>query len=415
MNNRILWLTENYPPRRGGMAQACDRIVSCLRHNGVIVDVAFFNATAGGFKVTSQMNGKLIAIPVSDSPAHSLNLLYNYISDPVNKLNYTHVAAFGGTAPMLALPIYKSWLNLEAVTLLRGNDFDVGVFQPARRQILFDALNASDTVCVLHSEAKHRVSSLLPEANVVCIPNGIDTVEWQNDPFDFETAINFRHENGIADDQIVVGLFGQLKEKKGVVFLLENLLRTGLQEKITILTVGDIEPAVQAWIDEQNGVSIKTGDEGLTCDGSKEQQIAEQTVEAAEIGNTSNVFEKPHINIVQLPFKDRFELLSLYPACDFIALPSHYDGMPNVLLEAGALGIPVIGARTGGIFEVLPEEQHCLTFHPGNADQCRQALNKAAELTADGRKIIGSALKKNIEANFNLAKEAESYKKIFGL
>ena len=414
MNNRILWLTENYPPRRGGMAQACDRIVSSLRHNGVVVDVAFFNATMNGFKVTSQMNGRLIAVPVSDSPAHSLNLLYNYISDPVNNLNYTHVVAFGGTAPMLALPVYKSWLGLKAVTLLRGNDFDVGIFQPARRQILMDALNASDTVCVLYPEAQRRVLALLPKANVVCIPNGIDTEEWQNDPFDFESAMNFRHENGIADEQLVIGLFGQLKEKKGVVFFLENLLRTGLNEKITILTVGDIEPCVQAWIDEQNG-NIPTGSEDAQATG-EDKQVENQSVNAlAEASGTTSTYEKPHINIVQLPFKDRFELLSLYPACDYIALPSHYDGMPNVLLEAGALGIPAIAAKTGGIFEVLPEEQHSLTFHPGNADQCRQALNKAALLSSDERKAIGAALKKNIETNFNLAKEAESYKKIFGL
>ena len=82
---RILWLTENYPPRRGGMAQACDRIVTNLRKNNVYTDVAFFNASAGNFKVVSQMNGKLIAVPVSASPAHNLNILYNYITDPENK------------------------------------------------------------------------------------------------------------------------------------------------------------------------------------------------------------------------------------------------------------------------------------------------------------------------------------------
>ncbi|MBQ2594266.1 MAG: glycosyltransferase family 4 protein [Candidatus Riflebacteria bacterium] len=373
---RILWLTENYPPRRGGMAQACDRIVTNLRKNNVYTDVAFFNASAGNFKVVSQMNGKLIAVPVSDSPAHNLNILYNYITDPENKLKYTHIAAFGGTAPILALPVYKSWLGTKAVTLLRGNDFDIGIFQPNKRQVLFDAFKVSDAVCVLSEEVKTKVSSMFPDLNIVHISNGIDLDDWVQDPYDLEEALNFRHNNGISDDTILVGIFGQLKEKKGIVFFLENLLRTGLQEKITFLMVGDVEEQVQTWITEHST-------------------------------------EETGLKILQFPFMDRFELLSKYPACDFIALPSHYDGMPNVLLEAGALGIPVIAARTGGIFEVLPKEQSSLTFHPGNADQCRQAFNKAAALSLSERKNIGKALKDYIKENFNIKKESEAYLRLF--
>ena len=373
---RILWLTENYPPRRGGMAQACDRIVSNLRKNNIYTDVAFFNASAGNFKVVSQMNGKFIAVPVSDSPAHNLNILFNYITDPDNKLKYTHIAAFGGTAPMLALPIYKSWLGTKAVTLLRGNDFDIAIFQPNKRQILFDAFKASDAVCVLSNEVKNRVGSLFPELNIIHIPNGIDLDDWIQDSYDMEEALKFRQENNIQEDHILIGIFGQLKEKKGIVFFLENLLRTGLQEKISFLMVGDVEEQVQTWITEHST-------------------------------------EETGLRIIQLPFMDRFELLSKYPACDFIALPSHYDGMPNVLLEAGALGIPVIAARTGGIFEVLPQEQHAFTFHPGNADQCRQAINHASALSKSERKAIGNCLKEHIRNNFNIQKESEAYLNLF--
>ena len=373
---RVLWLTENYPPRRGGMAQACDRIVSNLRKNNIYTDVAFFNSSANNFKVVSQMNGKLIAVPVSDSPAHNLNILFNYITDPDNKLKYTHVAAFGGTTPILALPIYKSWLGIKAITLLRGNDFDVGIFQPNKRHVLFDAFKASDAICVLSNEVKQRVNLLFPELNVAHIPNGIDLDDWIQDPYDIEEAIKFRHENNIADDSILIGIFGQLKEKKGIVFFLENLLRTGLQEKVSFLMVGDVEEQVQTWI-------------------------------------TEHTTEETALKIIQLPFMDRFELLSKYPACDYIALPSHYDGMPNVLLEAGALGIPVIAARTGGIFEVLPKEQKSLTFYPGNADQCRQALNNAAMLSLAERKKLGICLKEHIRQNFNIQKESEAYLELF--
>ena len=40
----------------------------------------------------------------------------------------THVVAFGGFVPLLAAPTYAAWLNVPLVTLLRGNDFDLGLF-----------------------------------------------------------------------------------------------------------------------------------------------------------------------------------------------------------------------------------------------------------------------------------------------
>ena len=93
---------------------------------------------------------------------------------------------------------------------------------------------------------------MFPDLNIVHISNGIDLDDWVQDPYDLEEALNFRHNNGISDDTILVGIFGQLKEKKGIVFFLENLLRTGLQEKITFLMVGDVEEQVQTWITEHS-------------------------------------------------------------------------------------------------------------------------------------------------------------------
>ncbi len=365
---RILWLTENYPPRRGGMAQACDRIVHNLRKAGMLVDLVFFSCAATETRVIERQNGREIVAAMGESHAHDLNCLYNLLTSPANRQDYTHIVAFGGNLPVIALPIFKAWLGCRAITLFRGNDFDLGVFVPQRRLALYDAIAASDAVCVLSSEMRQRVASLRPQANIRMITNGIDLDMWQPQAFDIDNARKWRAENSSAT-RLVVGLIGQFKNKKGGLFFLENVIAAGLENAMQFLIVGDMEPAMQSWLNEK-------------------QQALKASV---------------------MPFTDRFELICRYLACDFIALPSHYDGMPNVLLEAGALGLPVIAARTGGISEVLPAETQTLTFHPGDAEGCRQALQNAVFMSADNRQLAGKALQTRINNDFTVARETSAY------
>ncbi|PKL42227.1 MAG: glycogen synthase [Candidatus Riflebacteria bacterium HGW-Riflebacteria-1] len=369
---RILWLSENYPPRRGGMAQACDRIVGNLRQAGLQIDIVFFTNAGHSFKSVQQTNGRLLVVPAGDSPGHTLNCLYNYLSDPMHRVEYSHIVAFGGYLPVMALPVFKAWLNSRAITMLRGNDFDLGVFSAQRRALLADAVNISEATCVLSSEAQQKVALLFPKAKLKLVANGVDSDSWRCESCDYEAAENWKKQNP-AENRLTIGIIGQLKEKKGVIFFLENVLQAGLHESFRFLLIGDVEPQVQEWL------NAKTD----------------------------------RLSIVQLPFLDRFELLRWYPVCDYVALPSHYDGMPNVLLEAGALAIPVIAARVGGISEVLPETLQQLTFHPGNAEDCREALWQAARLNSEERHEIGESFAGHVARHFSSQRETKGYLKIF--
>jgi len=360
---RPLLITENYPPARGGMAQSCDRIVRGLRARGVAVDVLHLGAR-GALHVEQHESGRLISCPVEDDSAHAINLAWNAL----RRIDAapSHVLAFGGLLPMLCAPVFSAWLNAPLVTLLRGNDFDTGVFSLSRGWMLREALARSAVVSTVSEDHRRKVSRLFPGQHVVHIANGIDATDWALLDLDVAAARAWRAAH-VMPERRVIGLFGHLKQKKGGVFLLDALEGCALAAAAHLLVVGEIEPAL------------------------------EQRLQA--LSST--------IGWTHVPFLDRFELLRWYAACDAVAIPSLYDGLPNVALEAGALGIPVVGSTAGGLADLLVDGDNALTFAPGDPHGCRRALEavlESADLPALGRRLQATVLR-----DFDRRTEAASY------
>lgn len=65
-------------------------------------------------------------------------------------------------------------------------------------------------------------------------------------------------------------------------------------------------------------------------------------------------------------------------ACDVLALPSFSEGLPTVLVEAGAVGIPVIASQVGGIPELLGDGGGRL-ISSGSVDELVLALEEYFE------------------------------------
>ena len=366
---RPLLLTENFPPGRGGMAQSCDRIVRALRGSGVSVDVAHFSARASDLQITQQSGGRLFTCPVEADPGHAINLLWNALEQSAEPP--THVVAFGGLLPLLAAPAFAAWLQQPLIVLLRGNDFDTGIVSLRRGWVLRDALARACRVGVVTQDHQRKVAALFPATPVQWIPNSIDANEWQLHDFDRQRAQAWRQAT-VASGRRVIGLFGQLKQKKGGTLLLEALRQSGDAARIHLLVVGDIEPAMQA------PLAAATEFAGVT----------------------------------HIPFVDRFELLPWYAACDLLALPSHYDGMPNVVLEAAALGIPLLASNVGGMADLLIDGDNALTFAPGDLHQCRQALRRAAELPDATLRRMGERLQAEVLSRFRPQDELSGYRKL---
>ena len=84
-------------------------------------------------------------------------------------------------------------------------------------------------------------------------------------------------------------------------------------------------------------------------------------------------------------------------AADLLAAPSRNEGMGRVLVEAMALGLPVVGAAVGGIPDVIEDGECGLVVPPEDPAALAEAL---AELGVDAarRAKLGSAGRRRAEA-----------------
>lgn len=86
------------------------------------------------------------------------------------------------------------------------------------------------------------------------------------------------------------------------------------------------------------------------------------------------------------------EVRAAFDRADLLVLPSRSEGMPRVLLEAMARGLPCVASRVGGVPELLADS--CLV-PPGDSQALARALLKLARdparLTEQSRRNLGVA------------------------
>lgn len=123
-------------------------------------------------------------------------------------------------------------------------------------------------------------------------------------------------------------------------------------------------------------------------------------------------------NVSFLGYKSGDELKEEVRNSMAVVLPSEsYENNPTAVLEAFALGKPLIGGRLGGIPELVKDGKTGLTFEPGNSDDLR---SKIESLLKNPKQIaeMGKKARKFVEESFNPEKHyiqvIEVYKKLLG-
>ena len=88
-------------------------------------------------------------------------------------------------------------------------------------------------------------------------------------------------------------------------------------------------------------------------------------------------------------------------------LPSYHEGMANTLLEAGALGRPLITSRIHGCMEAVEEEANGYLCEKENAESLYEAVKKFVALDYKTKQQMGLESRKHIANVFDKKKVVE--------
>ena len=108
----------------------------------------------------------------------------------------------------------------------------------------------------------------------------------------------------------------------------------------------------------------------------------------------------------------RADLDRFLPFFDLLALPSYTEGMPNVVLEAFAAGVPVVSTVVGGTPEVVEDGVSGFLVPAGDADALAGRIGDALQ-SEDRLRDMGMQGRQRVHDHFTFAAQARQYRRLF--
>jgi glycosyltransferase involved in cell wall biosynthesis len=197
-----------------------------------------------------------------------------------------------------------------------------------------------------------------PANRLEVIPNAIDVTRFDSLP-DPRTA---RRSIGASEDGLLVLCAASLTPQKGHRYLLE---------------------AMTAVRSELPGVRLL-----LAGTGAAERELRRAVTEK-RLGDVVSVLGR------------RDDVPLLMAASDLVVLPSLWEGLPMVLIEAGAAGLPAVASAVGGVAEIVEDGATGLLVPPGDTGRLAETL--LALLRDPGRRrMMGEAGRERVRKNFDV-------------
>jgi glycosyltransferase involved in cell wall biosynthesis len=98
----------------------------------------------------------------------------------------------------------------------------------------------------------------------------------------------------------------------------------------------------------------------------------------------------------------------VYGAFDVAVLASEAEGLPNVLLEAAAAGLPIVATAAGGTVDVIEDGRTGLLIPIGDEDALLAALQRLADDPAERRRL-GDAARADVLERFGVERMVDEF------
>ncbi len=108
----------------------------------------------------------------------------------------------------------------------------------------------------------------------------------------------------------------------------------------------------------------------------------------------------------------RSDLDRFMPFFDLLVLPSYSEGLPNVVLEAFAAGVPVVATTAGGTPEIVEDGVNGHLVQPGNAAALADRI-LTAMASEDKLRDMGLMGRQRILERFTFRAQADRYLQLF--
>jgi glycosyltransferase involved in cell wall biosynthesis len=108
----------------------------------------------------------------------------------------------------------------------------------------------------------------------------------------------------------------------------------------------------------------------------------------------------------------RADLDRFLPHFDLMVLPSYTEGMPNVVLESFAAGVPVVATAVGGTPEVIEDGVSGYLVPAGDAEMMAERISQALD-NADDLPDMGRRGRLCVQEKFGFAIQASLYRDLF--
>lgn len=102
----------------------------------------------------------------------------------------------------------------------------------------------------------------------------------------------------------------------------------------------------------------------------------------------------------------------LLAQADALVLSSVWEGMPNVILEAMAAGLPVVATDVGGVGELVSDGENGFLVPPKDPPALAYAMKRLMELGQEGRRQLGTR-GREIAQEYEIGKIVRKWEKLY--